>query len=133
MSALSATAITIMLNDQYYRYDRGIYYSPYNGGYRVIPAPPGVFIRYLPDGYSTIYLGDYTYYYFAGTFYREGIHGFTVTEAPPGAVVYDLPEGATEVRMGNIVYLQYNNTLYQPIYLDGRDAYEVVQWESDNQ
>jgi hypothetical protein len=131
MSALSATAITLMLNDQYYRYDQGIYYSPYDNGYRVVPAPAGVFIRYLPNGYSTIYLGDYTYYYFAGTFYYEGANGYSVIAPPPGAVVYDLPEGTTETKIGDIVYLVYNNTFYQPIQLDGRNGYEVVQLESD--
>lgn len=132
MSSLGSAAITLMLNDQYYRYDQGIYYEPYNNGYRVVPAPAGLYIRYLPNGYSTIYLGDYTYYYFAGTFYTLGGYGYEVTLAPPGAVIYDLPEGAVEVRVGEMTYLQYNNTLYQPILLDGKDAYEVVNLEGDN-
>ncbi len=132
VDVLSATALTIAWENQYYRYDQGVYYSPYNNGYRVIPPPAGLYIRSLPAGYTTIQLGDYTYYYFAGTFYEPDGNGYSVTQAPPGAVVYDLPEGATEVRVGNIVYLQYNNTLFQPISINGRDAYEVVELENEN-
>mgnify|MGYP001791742039 CR=1 FL=1 len=43
------------------------------------------------------------------------------------AVHTNNPEGATEIRAGNTTYLQYDNTIYQPITLDGRDAYEVVE------
>ena len=67
------------------------------------------------------------FYYYAGTFYIRNNGTYIVVEAPAGAVVYDLPEGVTELRAGDITYLQYNNVIYQPITLDGREAYEVVE------
>jgi len=97
-----------------------------------VAAPQGAFIRYLPTGYATISLGGYPYYYFAGTFYTSGGNGYSVVAAPPGAVVYDLPEGCTELKVGDITYLQYNDTIFQPITLDGRDAYEVVDLDDGN-
>lgn len=131
-AALNFAAISIFWDNQYYHYYDGVYYQPYNNGYRVVPPPYGASIRYLPSGYSTIALGDDTFYYYAGVFYINDGTGYIITQAPPGAVVYDLPEGCTEVVVGNVTYLQYNDVLYQPIVLDGRNAYEVVEPEDEN-
>ena len=132
MAALGIAAITIALNDQNYRYDRGVYYSPYNGGYRVVAAPAGIFLRSLPNGYTTVNLEDFTCYYFAGTFYTSSNGGYTVITAPPGAIVYDLPDGCTELRVGDIDYLRYNNAVFQSVLVNGENAYEVVDLRSDN-
>ncbi len=130
-AALSLGAISIALDNQYYRYDQGVYYQPYNNGYRVIPAPQGATIGSLPDGYTTVPSGNETFYYFAGSFYERSSQGYTVIDAPAGAIVYDLPEGCTELKIGNITYLQFNNTIFQPIVIDGENAYEVVDLEED--
>jgi hypothetical protein len=129
---LGSAAISIALNSRTYWYDQGVYYEPYNNGYQVVTAPDGAYIRQLPYGYSTIELGGNTYYYFAGTFYATGPQGFYVTTAPPGAIVYDLPEGAEEFSAGDYQYLEYNNTVYQPITIDGRNAYEVVELDEED-
>lgn len=129
-AVLGAAAITIALNDHYYRYDHGIYYMPYNNGYQVVSAPIGAFIRYLPDGYATVNLGNYNCYYFAGTFYAASPNGYAVIDAPPGAVVYDLPAGCTELRINDIIYLRFNGTVFQPISINGQEAYEVVDLET---
>jgi hypothetical protein len=129
---LGPAAINIVLNSRNYWYDQGVYYEPYNNGYQVVSAPEGAYIRQLPFGYSTIELEGNTYYYFAGTFYATGPQGFYVTAAPPGAIVYDLPEGAEEFSAGDYQYLEYNNTIYQPITIDGRNAYEVVELDEED-
>lgn len=129
---LGPAAISIVLNNRNYWYDQGVYYEPYNNGYQVVTAPEGANVRQLPYGYSTIELGGNTYYYFAGTFYATGPQGFYVTTAPPGAIVYDLPEGAEEFSAGDYQYLEYNNTIYQPITIDGRNAYEVVELDEED-
>jgi hypothetical protein len=54
-----------------------------------------------------------------------------VTDAPPGAIVYDLPEGCSEIQVDGMTYLQYNGITFQPIMIDGRDAYEVVALDED--
>jgi hypothetical protein len=130
VGALSGAALTFALNDQYYLYDQGVYYQPYNNGYQAVQAPTGAAITYLPKGYSTIDVDGDSYYYYGGTFYTADDNGgYMVVPAPPGAIVYDLPEGATELKLGEITYLQYNGALFQPIVLDGRDGYEVVDKE----
>lgn len=131
-AALSLGAISLMLDNHSYRYDQGVYYQPYNNGYRVIPAPEGATIGSLPDGYTTVPLGNETFYYFAGTFYDRTANGYTVIDAPAGAIVYDLPEGCTELKIGNITYLQFNETVFQPIVIDGENAYEVVDLEEND-
>jgi len=135
VASLSAAAINIALNDQYYRYDQGVYYAPYNNGYQVVPAPQGAYISQLPNGYTVLDLpGGYAFYYYAGTFYADRQpNGYTVITAPPGAIVYDLPEGATEMQVGNITYLKYNNAIFQPVVIDGKNAYEVVDLDANDQ
>lgn len=133
MTSLGANAREIMFDNRRYRYDQGVYYEPYNNGYRAVFAPAGASLgrMQLPFGYSTIDLDGDTFYYYAGTFYAGSQNGYTVMDAPPGAVVYDLPEGCTEFRAGNINYLQYNHAVFQPIVLNGRNAYEVVELGND--
>ncbi|MDE3251743.1 MAG: hypothetical protein KGO92_02985 [Bacteroidota bacterium] len=132
-AALNFGALSIYWDNRDYRYYDGAYYQPYNNGYRVVAPPYGAGIPYLPNGYSTTVLGNDTFYYFGGIFYYNDGNSYIITQAPPGAVVYDLPEGCTDVVVGNISYLQYNNTLFQPIVLNGRNAYEVVELDENDQ
>jgi|GEM_PF-2813566 len=131
-ASLGALSVNITFGGQPYWYDQGIFYSPYNNAYRVVTPPAGIYINQLPMGYNTIELGGNEYYYFAGTFYASGPQGYYVITAPPGAIVYDLPEGCSEISVGDETYLQYNNTVFQPIEIDGRNAYEVVELDDDN-
>ena len=52
--------------------------------------------------------------------------GYQVVPAPAGAIVYNLPEGCESVNLAGVTYLRYNNTYYQPIQIDGQNAFEVV-------
>jgi hypothetical protein len=132
LGSLGAAAVMFSWNDQYYGYDQGVYYAPYNGGYQVVPAPTGASIRALPNGYTTVSVDSDTYYYFAGTFYVTGSGGYEIVAAPPGAIVYDLPEGAREMKVDDATYLEYNGNYYQPISINGRDGYEVVDIVDDD-
>jgi hypothetical protein len=53
---------------------------------------------------------------------------------PPtaGTIVENLPEGAEEVRMGEQTYVQYGDTYYQPVRVDGKDKYEVVNLKEED-
>jgi hypothetical protein len=50
---------------------------------------------------------------------------------PPtaGTVVENLPEGGEEVKIGDVTYVKLGDTYYQPVKLDGKDMYEVVNIE----
>lgn len=132
LTSLANTAIWFSWNNQHYGYDQGVYYEPYNNGYRVIPAPIGANVSTLPKGFTTVNVEGDLYYYYAGTFYVPGTNRYEIVPAPPGAVVFDLPEGAKEVRINDTVYLEYNGTFYLPVLLDGKEGYEVVNTEEDD-
>jgi hypothetical protein len=83
----------------------------------------------LPPDNTPVTVGDDAYYYFGGVFYIAVQGGYQTVEAPAGAIVYNLPDGATTVTADNITYLQYNGAYFQPIQVDGQDAYEVVDVE----
>lgn len=124
---LSVNAFRFYLGSQWYYYDDGCYYLPYQGGYSVVPPPIGAVVNYLPDGYETLMVGNQTYYYFAGAFYVYNGQNYQVVPAPLGAIIYQLPSGAVEQNINGEDLLVYNNVYYQPISQDGQDAYEVVQ------
>jgi len=121
-----ANAYRFSFANQWYYYDDGTYYEPYNDGYTVVLPPIGAQVNYLPDGYETIPLGDDTYYYYGGVFYIGIPQGYQVVQAPVGAVVSQLPAGATEQDINGETFIVYNGAYYQPISQDGQDAYEVV-------
>ena len=129
LSALVGTAIIIDLENRSYRYDDGVFYAPYNNGYQVVPAPPGAYVPSIPEGYQQLAVGGQTYYYFGGAFFVLNGNQYEVVQAPAGAVVYNLPQGATTLQIDDYDYLQYNGTYYQPIQINGQDAYEVVELE----
>ncbi len=127
LSSLAADAYFFSLANQQYYYDDGVYYSPYNGGYSVVPAPVGAVVSSLPPGYETVMVGNDYYYYYGGAFYINNGQGYQVVPAPIGAVVTQIPDGAVEQQINGQDLLVFNNTYYQPISQDGQDAYQVVQ------
>jgi hypothetical protein len=133
LSALVGTAILIDLENQQYRYDAGVFYAPYNNGYQVVSAPPGAYVPSIPEGYQQVAVGGQTYYYFGGAFFVLNGNQYEVVQAPAGAVVYNLPQGASPAQVDDYNYMQYNGTYYQPIQINGQDAYEVVEMEDASQ
>lgn len=126
VGALASAAIIISFNHQPYHYYSGVYYEPYNGGYRAIAPPIGISINVLPPGYDEIPVDGINYYYYGGVYYRNYGSEYRVVAAPYGAVVYNLPDGAEQVTVNGNIYMYYNNTYYQPINDNGNNAYEVV-------
>jgi Family of unknown function (DUF6515) len=124
---LTANAFMFDWANQRYWYDQGVFYQPSGSGYMAVAPPVGAVVSYLPNGYETVPVGDDTYYYYGGVFYVSQGGSFRVVPAPAGAIVSEIPEGATEQNINGQSYLLYNNTYYEPISMNGQDAYEVVQ------
>jgi Family of unknown function (DUF6515) len=115
--------------DEYW-YDAGVFYLKGDGGYTVVSAPIGAKIKTLPSGYETITLDDNTKnYYYGGTFYEKTSAGYTVVAPVAGSVVTNVSEGGEEVKLGDVTYVKLGETYYQPIQLDGKNKYEVVDVE----
>jgi hypothetical protein len=111
-----------------------VYYVESDGGYTVVEAPVGATIKVLPEGSETVVVNETTNnYYYGGTYYEKTGEEYTVVPPTAGTVVANLPEGGEEVKVGDVTYVKYGDTYYQPIQKDGKNMYEVVNVEEDNQ
>lgn len=127
VATLAATAIIISVENQQYHYDQGVYYIESDGGYTVVQAPVGATIKVLPENSQTVVVNETTNnYYYGGTYYEKSSDGYTVVPPTSGTIVENLPEGGEEVKIGDVTYVQYGETYYQPVQVDGKDMYEVV-------
>ena len=133
LQTLVAAAVIVSLENREYRYYNGIYYEPYNGGYRVINAPIGILVSDLPPGYEDLgRVGDIHTFYYAGIFYVYNNGGYQVVNPPAGAIVNNLPDGCVAVNIGDVTYMKFRNHFYQPVQVDGQNAYEVVNISQNN-
>jgi len=127
IATLTATAIVLTVENQSYHYDQGVYYVESDGGYTVVQAPVGATIKVLPEGSEKVTVNETTNnYYYGGTYYEKSDGGYTVVPPTSGTVVDNLPEGAEEVKVGDNTYVKYGETYYQPVQVDGKNKYEVV-------
>lgn len=53
-----------------YFYQDGVFYTSYNGQYRVIVPPAGALVEYLPEDYDIVTLGGRQYYQVDDTVYQ---------------------------------------------------------------
>ncbi|HEY7374432.1 MAG TPA: DUF6515 family protein [Polyangia bacterium] len=126
VGALAASAILVPWADYDYYYNAGVWYLPAEGGYTVVTAPVGARVTSLPPGATLIDPATGTYYY-GGTYYQRTSGGYVVVAPQAGTVVESLPEGGEEVTIGGQTYVRIGDTYYQPIQIDGRNMYEVVE------
>jgi len=124
-SILPRTSISISFGGYPYYYDRGYYYSNYNGFYEPVFAPFGIRVTVLPYGYYPFYIGPTRYYYYGGTYYRNyNNNQYEVIDAPLGAVIYDLPRGAKVAVVNGEEFYEFNGTYYK----EGRDNSNRVMY-----
>lgn len=63
----------------------GVWYRPWNGGFRVVLPPVGLILPVLPGAYVTLTLGGLPCYYANGVYYRPVPEGYVVAAPPPEA------------------------------------------------
>jgi len=136
VAAVAVTAIIVSIDnaeqeqDGQVYYDSGVYYVKEGNGYKVIQPPPGATIPTLPAGSETVVVNETTNnYYYAGTYYEKGDEGYVVVPPTAGTIVPNLPEGGEEVKIGDITYVKLGQTYYQPVQVNGKNIYEVVNVE----
>jgi hypothetical protein len=66
-------------------------------------------------------------YYYGGSYYEKGDKGYTVVAPQAGTIVPELPEGGEEVTIGDQKYVKFGETYYQPVKVDGKEMFEVVE------
>lgn len=131
---VSTRAFVPVLADGEYYYDQGVFYLKEKGGYTVVAAPVGALIKTLPSGYETVVVDETSgvkNYYWGGTFYEKVSNGYKVVPPTSGTVVEHISDGGEEVKLGDITYVKLGETYYQPVQLNGKNAYEVVDVEED--
>jgi hypothetical protein len=127
-ATIATTAIIVSINNQKYHYDQGTYYVESDGGYTVVQAPVGATVKTIPKEAEVVEVNETTNnYYYGGAYYEKSDEGYTVVPATAGTIVPNLPEGGEEVKIGEVTYVQFGDTYYQPIQVDGKDMYEIVE------
>jgi hypothetical protein len=129
----NAVSFPALADGEYY-YDQGIFYLKEKEGYTVVAAPVGAVIKTLPAGYETVVVDETTgvkNYYWGGTFYEKISSGYKVVPPTSGTIVEHISDGGEEVKLGDITYVKLGETYYQPIQLNGKNVYEVVDVEED--
>ncbi len=138
VATLATTAIIVSVTndnstqDQYH-YDQGNYYIKTDNGYEVVQAPVGATVNSIPDTAEKVQVTENTYnYYYGGAYYEKDAEGYTVVPATAGTIVPHLPEGGEEVKVGDRNYVKFGETYYQPIQVDGKDMYEIVEVQPES-
>lgn len=131
VATLATTAIVVAIiddsnNKEEYHYDNGTYYLKTEDGFVAVQAPEGAQITSIPKEAEKVEVGDTYNYYYGGDFYEQNKEGYIVVPATAGTIVPNLPEGGEEVKLGEQTYVKFGETYYQPIELDGKDMYEIV-------
>jgi len=133
ITSLATTAIIISIENQKYHYDQGVYYIQEDDGYRVVQAPVGAEIQELPEETQQVEVNETTNnYYYGGTYYEKDGEKYIVVPPTAGTIVPNLPVGGEEVRVGEQTFVQYGETYYQPVQVDGKDMYEVVEMQEED-
>ncbi len=105
-----------------------MYYVAENDGYTVVQAPVGATVQTLPKEAETVAVTETTNnYYYGGAYYEKDANGYTVVPATAGTIVPSLPEGSEEIKIRDQTYVQFRDTYYQPVQVDGKDMYEIVE------
>ena len=75
-------AVSVTFGNRYYHYYNGVYYSPYNRGYMIVPPPVGIIVPGLPLGYTQVIIGSNPYYRHGNVFYAPYGNRYKVVEEP---------------------------------------------------
>ena len=133
VATLTTTAIIVSVtsdsgDEEEYHYEEGNYYLKTADGFEVVQAPVGATVESIPETAEKVEVTENTYnYYYGGAYYEKGAEGYTVVPATAGTIVPHLPEGGEEVKVGDRNYVKFGETYYQPIQVDGKNMYEIVE------
>ena len=135
ITTMATTAIIVSIandssNDEYH-YDNGTYYLKTEDGFVAVQAPVGAEVPSIPQEAQEVQVNETNNYYYGGAFYEKNADGYIVVPATAGTIVPGLPEGGDEVKIGDVTYVQFGDTYYQPIQVDGKDMYEIVEVKAE--
>jgi hypothetical protein len=128
----NVTNVTNVVNE--FQYADGVFYQKDDDGWVVVPAPIGAEVSSIPDNYEIVKLEDNEInYYWGGAFYEKTANGYVVVPPTAGALVENLSEGGEEVKVGERTLVRYGETYYQPVQVNGKNMYEIVVLEYEDE
>ena len=125
---LPRAALTINFGPDRFWYQGGVWYRPYQSGFRVVLPPFGAVVPLLPPDYVSLTLGGSPYYYANGVYYSTYAAGpgYVVVSPPPGAdnatVVQAAPMPAPTPAMPDPIIYPRNNQSPQQTEADRQDC-----------
>jgi hypothetical protein len=126
--SLPPTHTTVVVANQPYYYDAGVYYKTApSGGYVAVAAPLGAVVAVVPPGSVPVVLGNQTYFYQNGVYYQQQGTTFIVAPVPIGVVVPTLPPGSQATVINGQTYFNYQGITYQPVFMNGATSYMTVK------
>ena len=126
--SLPPTHTTVVVANQPYYYDAGIYYKTApSGGYVAVAAPLGAVVAVVPPGSVPVVLGNQTFFYQNGVYYQQQGTTFIVAPVPIGVVVPTLPPGSQATVINGQTYFNYQGITYQPVFMNGATSYMTVK------
>jgi|APCry1669189534_1035231.scaffolds.fasta_scaffold39431_2 hypothetical protein len=122
-------AHSTQFNGQRYWFHGGVWYGGYPGGYRVVGAPYGLFVPWLPVYTTVVMLGGMQYYYANETYYlyHSDINQYEVV-APPSVAAATSSSEVARPESDNIYVYPKNG---QSAEIQARDRYECHRWAAD--
>lgn len=128
----NVTNVTNIIKE--YHYVDGVFYQKDDEGYVVVPAPIGAEVSRIPDNFERVEVGENEFnFYWGGAYFEETANGFRVVPPVAGTLVENLSEGGEEVKIGDRTFIRFGETYYQPVQVNGRNMYEVVYIEIDEE
>ena len=119
---LGLLALILLMQAQPVYADR---YSRHGGGhyYRYHDRPRfGLYVSFVPAGYSTVWVGGARYHYYDGLYYNRYRDDYVIVAPPAGAVVRVIPPDYQTVIINGTTYYTDNGIYY--VYT--RYGYRVV-------
>ena len=124
----NVTNVNNIINE--YHYVDGVFYQKDDEGYVVVPAPIGAEVSRIPDNFERVEVSENEYnFYWGGAYFEETANGFRVVPPVAGTLVENLSEGGEEVKIGDRTLIRFGETYYQPVQVNGKNMYEVVYIE----
>ncbi|MDP4207228.1 MAG: DUF6515 family protein [Bacteroidota bacterium] len=127
VSYAPAASVALNFRGLSFFFNNGVYYRPYERGYRVVGAPVGLRINALPRGCVELSVGRMPYYYYCGTYYRNYGGYYEVVRPPVGALVESIPNGYREMNIDGETYYVVDGVQYKPELCNGEVWYRVLK------
>ena len=82
IKVLPAGNTVVRLRGVSYYTHAGVFYQPYQGGFRVVSAPVGKSVNILPTTYRAVRVNKKRYFVANGVYYKRAGNGFVVVQRP---------------------------------------------------